>query len=124
MVRIADTGDVFALARQWTRHFVPLAFVAVPVTVEGLPQLETPAGSCVGFDANGAAQPTAFVVAADGSRGAPVVISRTLTIHTSSPAGIRTNIMQIMGGDFRSGAEQRRYAGLLQIVPKGGATVL
>jgi stage II sporulation protein D len=32
--------------------------------------------------------------------------------------------MQVMGGDFRSGAEQRRYAGLLQIVPKGGATVL
>src|SRR5437879_13479230 len=32
--------------------------------------------------------------------------------------------MQIMGGDFRSGAEQRRYTGLLQIVPKGSATVL
>ncbi|HEV2013059.1 MAG TPA: SpoIID/LytB domain-containing protein [Candidatus Dormibacteraeota bacterium] len=29
-----------------------------------------------------------------------------------------------MGGDFRSGAEQRRYAGVLQIIPKGAATVL
>jgi stage II sporulation protein D len=124
MVRIALTDDPVDLARPWPRLFGPLAFVAGPVTVEGLPQLEASAGSSLGFDANTAAQPIAFVVAADGSRGTPVVISSTLTIHGSSPAGIRTNIMQVMGGDFRSGAEQRRYAGLLQIVPKGGATVL
>jgi SpoIID/LytB domain protein len=123
-VRIALTDDPVDLARPWPRLFGPLAFIAGPVSVDGQSQLETAAGASLGFDANGAGQPTAFVVAADGSRGAPVVITRTLTIHTSSPAGIRTNIMQVMGGDFRSGAEQRRYAGSLQIVPKGGATVL
>ena len=124
MVRIALTDDPIDLARPWPRLFGPVAFVAGPLTVDGQPQLQAAAGSSLGFDANSVGQPTAFVVAADGSRGTPVVISRTLTIHTSSPAGIRTNIMQIMGGDFRSGAEQRRYAGLLQIIPKGGATVL
>jgi stage II sporulation protein D len=124
MVRIALTDDPIDLARPWPRLFGPLAFVAGPLTVDGLPQLQAAAGSSLGFDANGVGQPIAFAVAADGSRGAPVVISRTLTIHSSSPAGLRTNIMQVMGGDFRSGAEQRRYAGLLQIIPKGGATVL
>ena len=124
MVRIALTDDPIDLARPWPRLFGPLAFIAGPVSVDGLPQLQVAAGSSLGFDANGAAQPIAFVVAPDGSRGAPVVITTTLTIHTSSPAGIRTNIMQVMGGDFRSGAEQRRYAGVLRIVPKGGATVL
>jgi stage II sporulation protein D len=124
MVRIALTDDPIELARPWPRLFGPVAFVAGPLTVDGQPQLQAAAGSSLGFDANAVGQPTAFVVAADGSRGVPVVISRTLTIHTSSPAGLRTNIMQIMGGDFRSGAEQRRYAGLLQIIPKGGATVL
>jgi stage II sporulation protein D len=53
-----------------------------------------------------------------------VVINKTLTLRTDSPAGMRTNIMQIMGGDFRPGAEQRRYAGILRIIPKGGATIL
>ena len=127
MVRIALTDNPIDLARPWPRLFGPLAFIAGPLTVDGLPQLETAADSSLGFDANSAGQPIAFVVAADGSRRpaiAPVVITSTLTIHTSSPAGIRTNIMQIMGGDFRSGAEQRRYAGVLQIIPKGGATVL
>jgi SpoIID/LytB domain protein len=124
LVRIALTDDPVDLSRPWPRLFGPLAFVAGPVTVEGLPQLQASAGSSLGFDANGTAQPIAFVVAPDGSRGTPVVISTTLTIHTSSPAGIRTNIMQVMGGDFRSGAEQRRYAGLLQIIPKGGASIL
>jgi stage II sporulation protein D len=52
------------------------------------------------------------------------VINKTLTIRTTHPAGIRTNIMQVMGGDFRAGAEQRRYAGILEIIPKGGATIL
>jgi hypothetical protein len=124
MVRIALTDDPIDLARPWPRLFGPVAFVGGPVTVDGLPQLQVAAGSSLGFDANSAGQPIAFVLAADGSRGAPVLINRTLTIHTGSPAGIRTNIMQIMGGDFRSGAEQRRYTGALQIVPKGGANVL
>jgi stage II sporulation protein D len=124
MVRIALTDDPIDLARPWPRLFGLLAFVAGPVTVDGTPQLQAATGAAVGFDANASGQPIAFVLAADGSRGAPVVITRTLTIHTTSPAGIRTNIMQIMGGDFRSGAEQRRYAGVLQIVPKGAATIL
>ncbi|MEA2635921.1 MAG: stage sporulation protein [Chloroflexota bacterium] len=124
MVRIALTDDPIDLARPWPRLFGPQAFIAGPLTVEGLPQLQAPAGSSLGFDANSAGQPIAYVIAADGSHAAPVVITNTLTIHSSSPAGIRTNIMQVMGGDFRSGAEQRRYAGLLRIVPKGGATVL
>src|SRR5919205_3179942 len=47
-----------------------------------------------------------------------------MTLRTTSPAGIRTNIMQVMGGDFRPGAEQRRYAGVLQIIPKGAGKVL
>jgi len=124
MVRIALTDDPIDLARPWPRLFGPLAFIAGPVSVDGLPQLQVAAGSSLGFDANNSAQPIAFVVGPDGSRGAPVVITTTLTIHTSSLAGIRTNIMQVMGGDFRTGAEQRRYVGVLRIVPKGGATVL
>jgi SpoIID/LytB domain protein len=124
MVRIVLTDDRLDLARPWPRLFGPQAFVAGPITVEGLPQLQAQADSSLGFDANSAGQPIAYVIAADGSHGAPVVISSTLTIHTSSPAGIRTNIMQVMGGDFRSGAEQRRFAGVLRIVPKGGATIL
>ena len=123
-VRIALTDDPIDLARPWPRLFGPVAYVAGPITVESLPQLQAPALAALAFDANGAGQPIAYVIAADGSQGAPVVITRTLTIHAVSPAGIRTNIMQVMGGDFRSGAEQRRYAGLLQIIPKGGATVL
>jgi len=121
-VRIALTDDPVDLARPWPRLFGPQAFVAGPLTVDGLPQLQVAASSALGFDANSAGQPTAFIMAADGSRGAPLLISGTLTIRTSGSAGLRTNIMQVMGGDFRSGAEQRRYAGILQIVPKGGAT--
>lgn len=124
MVRIALTDDPLDLARPWPRLFGPQALVAGPITVDGLAQLQASAGSSLGFDANSAGQPIAYVIAADGSHGAPVVITSTLTIHTSSPAGIRTNIMQVMGGDFRTGAEQRRYAGVLRIVPKGGATIL
>ena len=45
-------------------------------------------------------------------------------IHSASPAGIRTNILQTMGGDFRTGAEQWRYSGILRIIPKGATDVL
>jgi stage II sporulation protein D len=101
-----------------------MAFVAGPVTVDGASQLQAAPGEALGFDADAAGQPVVFKVGADGSRGTPVGIKQTLTIRTTSPAGVRTNIMQVMGGDFRPGAEQRRYAGLLRIVPKGAATVL
>ena len=123
-VRIALADQPVDLARPWPRLFGPLAFVAGPLTVDGLPQLQVAAGSSLGFDATASGQPEVFSLAADGSHGAAVVIGRPLTIRTTSTAGIRTNIMQIMGGDFRTGAEQRRYAGLLQIIPKGPAGVL
>ena len=123
-VRIALTDQSIDLARPWPRLFGPLPFVAGPLTVDGLPQLQVAAGWSLGFDASASGQAEAFTLAADGSRGTPVVIAHPLTIHTTSAAGIRTNIMQIMGGDFRTGAEQRRYAGSLQIIPKGGATIL
>jgi len=123
-VRIALTDQAIDLARPWPRLFGPLPFVAGPLTVDGLPQLQVAAGSTLSFDASASGQPEVFPIAADGSRGTPVVIDHPLTIHTTSTAGIRTNIMQIMGGDFRTGAEQRRYAGLLQIIPKGPAGVL
>ena len=124
MVRIALTDDPLDLGRPWPHLFGPMAFVAGPLTVDGTPQLQVAAGSTLGFDTSATGQPIAFAVGPDGSRGTPVVISQTLTMRTTSPAGLRTNIMQIMGGDFRSGAEQRRYAGVLQIIPKGGSTIL
>jgi SpoIID/LytB domain protein len=124
MVRVALTDDPLDLARPWPHLFGPMALVAGPLTVDGLPQLQVPSGSSLGFDANAAGQPTTFVVGADGASGTPMVIAQTLTIRTTNPAGLRTNVMQIMGGDFRSGAEQRRYAGVLQIIPKGGAAIL
>lgn len=123
-VRIALTDNPLDLARPWPRLFGPMAFVAGPVTVDGASQLQAAPGEALGFDADAAGQPVVFKVGADGSRGTPVAIKQTLTIRTTSPAGVRTNIMQVMGGDFRPGAEQRRYAGLLRIVPKGAATVL
>jgi len=126
MIRVALTDDPLDLARPWPHLFGQGAFVAGPLTVDGLPQLQVDAGSALGFDANAAGQPTAFVVGPDGSRGTAVLIAQTLTVRSNNPVptGLRTNIMQIMGGDFRSGAEQRRYAGVLQIIPKGGATIL
>ena len=123
-VRIALTDNPIDLARPWPKLFGPLPFVAGPVTVDGLPQLQVAAGSALGFDANASGRPIVFTLTPDGSRGAPVVIAQPLAIRTTSPAGIRTNIMQVMGGDFRTGAEQRRYTGMLQVIPKGAATVL
>jgi SpoIID/LytB domain protein len=123
-VRIALTDDPLDLIRPWPRLFGPLPFVAGPVTVDGVPQLQAAAGSSIGFDVDTAGEPIAFILNPDGSRGATVAIKQTLTLRTNNPAGIRTNIMQIMGGDFRTGAEQRRYAGILQIIPKGATTIL
>ena len=123
-VRIALTDDPVDLARPWPRLFGPFPFVAGPVAVDGAPQLQAPAGSLILFDVDGNGDPIAVVRNGSAGEGTPVPIKQTLTIRTTNPAGIRTNIMQIMGGDFRNGAEQRRYAGVLQIIPKGGTTIL
>lgn len=123
-VRIALTDNPFDLARPWPHLFGPFPFVAGPVTVDGVPQLQAAGGSVIAFDIDGNGNPIAVVRSATSGEGTPVVIKQTLTIRSSNPAGIRTNIMQVMGGDFRSGAEQRRYAGVLQIIPKGGTTIL
>lgn len=123
-VRIALTDTPLDLARPWPRLFGPFPFVAGPVSVDGAPQLQAGAGSLIALDVDANGNPIAFLMSANGSRGTPVPLNKTLTIRTTSVAGIRTNIMQVMGGDFRPGAEQRRYAGILQIVPKGGAAIL
>jgi stage II sporulation protein D len=123
-VRIALTDKPLDLARPWPHLFGAFPFVAGPVTVDGAPALQASAGSVIGFDVDGNGSPIALVMNPGGSSGTPVAIKQTLTIRSGNTAGIRTNIMQIMGGDFRPGAEQRRYAGVLQIIPKGGATIL
>ncbi|HEY4845982.1 MAG TPA: SpoIID/LytB domain-containing protein [Candidatus Dormibacteraeota bacterium] len=123
-VRIALTHGTIDLARPWPRLFGPMPFVAGPVTVDGLPRLTAGAGALLGFDTDPGGRPEVFLQAPDGTRSAAVVVDHTLTIHGTSPAGIRTNILETMGGDFRTGAEQWRYGGSLRIIPKGGATVL
>jgi SpoIID/LytB domain protein len=123
-VRIALTHGPIDLARPWPRVFGAMPFVAEPVTVEGHPELSGEAGSVLGFDVSQGGKPEAFLQSADGSRRPSVSLDRQLVIHSASPAGIRTNILQTMGGDFRTGAEQWRYSGILRVIPKGGATVL
>ncbi|HEY0492972.1 MAG TPA: SpoIID/LytB domain-containing protein [Candidatus Dormibacteraeota bacterium] len=123
-VRISLTHGPVDLARPWPRLFGSQAYVAGPVSVDGQPQLTAGAGALLGFDSSPEGKAEAFVQGLDGSRGTPVVISQTLTIRSSSAAGLRTNLIQVMGGDFRGGAEQWRYAGVLQIIPKAGAAVL
>jgi stage II sporulation protein D len=124
LVRIALTHGPIDLARPWPRVFGAMPFVAEPVTVEGYPQLSGRTGQLLGFDVSQGGLPEAFVQSADGVGGTPVSFNRPLVIHSAGAAGIRTNILQTMGGDFRTGAEQWRYGGELRIVPKGGATVL
>ncbi|HSO94289.1 MAG TPA: SpoIID/LytB domain-containing protein [Candidatus Dormibacteraeota bacterium] len=123
-VRISLTHGPVDLARPWPRLFGAQPYVAGPVTVDGQPQLTAAAGTLLGFDATADGKAEIFLQGAGGTRGSPVAITGTLTVRGTSPAGIRTNIIQVMGGDFRSGAEQWRYAGALQIIPKGGASVL
>jgi len=123
-VRISLTHGPVDLARPWPRLFGSQPYVAGPVTVDGQPQLTAPAGAILGFDATSDGKAEVFFQGTDGARGASAAITQTLTIRGSSSAGIRTNIIQVMGGDFRSGAEQWRYAGALQIIPRGGANVL
>ena len=123
-VRIALTHGPINLARPWPRVFGQMPFVAQPVTVEGYPQLSGTAGSVLGFGVSQGGKPEAFLQPADGTQRTSVPFDRPLVIRSASAAGIRTNILQTMGGDFRTGAEQWRYGGVLRIIPKGGATVL
>jgi len=123
-VRIALTHGPIDLARPWPRVFGAMPFVAEPVTVEGHPELTGESGSVLGFDSSQGGLPEAFVQSASGVRGTSVSFNGALVIRGTGPAGIRTNILQMMGGDFRSGAEQWRYSGELRLIPKGSATVL
>ena len=124
LVRIALTHGPIDLARPWPRVFGAMPFIAEPVTVEGHPELTGDAGSILGFDTWPGGITEAFLQSADGARRVSVVFDRPLAIRSAGIAGIRTNILQTMGGDFRSGAEQWRYSGELRIIPKGGATML
>jgi stage II sporulation protein D len=124
MVRIALTHGSIDLARPWPRVFGAMPFVAEPVTVDGHPELTGSAVSVLGFDVSQGGRPEAFLQSPDGIRGTSVAFNRPLVIHSASAAGIRTNILETMGGDFRTGAEQWRYSGELRLIPKGGATVL
>src|SRR5256712_2955741 len=124
LVRIALTHGAIDLARPWPRVFGAMPFVAEPVTVDGYPQLSGQTGQLLAFDASPGGLAEAFLQSADGVRGTSVSFNRPLVIHSASAAGIRTNILQTMGGDFRSGAEQWRYGGELRLIPKGGANVL
>ena len=124
MVRIALTHGPIDLARPWPRVFGTLPTVAGPLTVDGYPQLSAPAGVVLGFDVGPGGKPEVFLQPANGARQISVAVDRPLVIRGAGRAGIRTNILQTMGGDFRAGAEQWRYSGELRLIPKGGATLL
>ncbi|MDQ6714280.1 MAG: SpoIID/LytB domain-containing protein [Candidatus Dormibacteraeota bacterium] len=123
-VRIALTHGPIDLARPWPRVFGALPTVAGLLTVDGYPQLSATAGSVLGFDVSAGGKPEVFLQPASGTAQITVPLDRTLVIRSAGPAGIRTNVLQTMGGDFRTGAEQWRYSGELRIIPKGGATIL
>jgi hypothetical protein len=122
-VRIALTHGTIDLRRPWARLYGGVPQVAGPVSVDD-PAFRVGMGESLIFSANPAGRPQFAVRFAGGQVGNPIALSHPLTIRASSPAGIRTNLMETMGGDFRSGAEQRRYRGIMQVNPRGGATVL
>jgi len=123
MVRISLTHEPLDLGRPWARIYGPFPQIAGPVTVEGAP-LSAALGETLGFGTDSVGRPIAFVKAVDGSpRGDPVVIAETVRVRPASPAGLRTNLPAILDSDFRPGSEQRRYAGSLEIIPKGGARI-
>ena len=124
LVRIALTHGPIDLARPWPRVFGATPFIAQPVTVDGYPQLSGAAGELLAFEVSQSGLPQAVLESPVGTRRTSVSFSRPLVIHSAGAAGIRTNILQTMGGDFRTGAEQWRYSGELHIIPKGGAAVL
>ncbi len=122
LVRISLTHDALDLSRPWARLFGPFPAIAGPVAVEGLPMAVGP-GATLGFGANATGQPVAFVQGADGRRSQPLAFGQTLRIRGRGPAGIRTNLLEALDADFRSGSEERRYAGTLEIVPEGGPRI-
>jgi len=44
-------------------------------------------------------------------------------VRAGGPAGLRTNLLELLDSDFRRGSEERRYGGTLTIIPKGGARI-
>src|SRR5258708_25942091 len=124
MVGIELTHGPIDLAGQWPRVFGAMLFVAEPVTVEGHPELTSSPGSVLGFDVSQGGRSEAFLQSPDGIHRISVAFDRPLVIHSAGAAGIRTNVLETMGGDFRTGAEQWRYSGELRLIPKGGAAVL
>jgi stage II sporulation protein D len=123
LVRVALTHGPIDLGRPWPRVFGAMPFVAEPVTVDGYPQLSGVAGQLLGFDVSPAGKPEVFLQPTNGAPQISVPFDRPLVIRSAGTAGIRTNILQTMGGDFRSGAEQWRYGGELRIIPTGSGTV-
>ena len=123
-IRVALTHGTLDLARPWPHLFGAYPMVAGPIALRGLP-LKVGAGDSLAFGLNGTGQPAAYVAGADGSaKSQPSLIARPVTITTTEAAGIRTNLLQTLDGDFRSGSEYRRYAGSLVIIPKGDTRIL
>jgi stage II sporulation protein D len=124
LIRVSLTHGALDLARPWPHLFGAYPMVAGPIAISGL-RLKVGAGDNLGFGVNGSGQPIAYVAGPDGStKGQPSVISKALTISTAAPAGIRTNLLQTLDGDFHSGSEFRRYVGTLVIIPKGDTRIL
>lgn len=121
-VRISLTHGALDLSRPWARLFGPFPAVSGPVSVDGS-GLKAGPGEVLGFGAGAAGQPVIFVQGADGRRSPAAPFGQTLVVRAAGPAGIRTNLLETLDGDFRSGSEQRRYAGELAIVPEGGARI-
>src|SRR5207247_10375481 len=75
-VRIALADQPVDLARPWPRLFGPLAFVAGPVTGDGLPPLPVGAGPRLGFDAPPAGAPGVVSLASSGVAGGGAAMVR------------------------------------------------
>ncbi len=123
LVRVGLTHFAINLARPWPRLFGPFQEIAGPATVEGT-SLSVETGGFLVFGSNPFGQPTVLVQRPGGSRGQPIVIRQPLTVRSTGPAGLRTNLLESLDSDFRQGSEERRYGGTLTIVPKTGARVV
>src|SRR2546423_11285036 len=119
LVRIALTHGPIDLARPWPRVFGAMPFIAEPVAVEGHPELTGDAGSVLAFDTWPSGIMEAFLQSADCARHASFAFDRPLVIRSAGSAGVPTHKPPTIGGDFPTGAQQRRYNGRLRIIPKG-----